>query len=172
MKMLYKEEYKICIVGLGYVGLPLAARFGLKGFDMIGFDINEERVNQLTQQIDINNVISENELETLDNNSNRTSIINELKESNLLINPVPTPINEDKTPDLNPLIASSEMVGGVMKKDSIIIYESTVYPGVTDDICTPILEKKSGLIWNKDFYTGYSPERIVPGDKKIQLKKL
>ena len=165
MKKLNKEDYKICIVGLGYVGLPLAARFSLKGFDVTGFDIKEERINQLVNKIDINDDISDTNLETLVKNSKLTSNIDELKESNIFIITVPTPINEDKTPDLEPLIASSRLVGSIIKKGSIVIYESTVYPGVTDDICTPILEEKSKLIFNEDFSTGYSPERIVPGDK-------
>ena len=165
MKKLNKEDYKICIVGLGYVGLPLAARFSLKGFDVTGFDIKEERINQLVNKIDINDDISDTNLETLVKNSKLTSNIDELKESNIFIITVPTPINEDKTPDLEPLIASSRLVGSKIKKGSIVIYESTVYPGVTDDICTPILEEKSSLIFNEDFSTGYSPERIVPGDK-------
>ena len=165
MKKLNKEDYKICIVGLGYVGLPLAARFSLKGFEVTGFDIKEERINQLVNRIDINNDISDTNLETLVKNSKLTSNLDEIKKSNIFIITVPTPINEDKTPDLKPLKASSELVGGVMQKNSIVIYESTVYPGVTDEICTPILVKKSNLIFNKEFSTGYSPERIVPGDK-------
>jgi UDP-N-acetyl-D-galactosamine dehydrogenase len=171
MKKLNKEDYKICIVGLGYVGLPLAARFSLKGFDVTGFDIKEERINQLVNEIDINNDISTTNLETLVKNSQLTSNINEIKGSNVFIVTVPTPINEDKTPDLKPLKASSELVARVMQKNSIVIYESTVYPGVTDEFCTPILEEKSSLIFNKEFSTGYSPERIVPGDKKILLKQ-
>ena len=165
MKNLNKEDYKICIVGLGYVGLPLAARFSLKGFEVTGFDINEERINQLTNKVDINNDISDASLEILVKNSKLTSNIDEIKGSNIFIITVPTPINKDKTPDLKPLKASSELVGKVMKKDSIVIYESTVYPGVTDEVCTPILEEKSNLIFNKEFSTDYSPERIVPGDK-------
>jgi len=165
MKNLNKEDYKICIIGLGYVGLPLAARFSLKGFDVTGFDIKEDRINQLTNKIDINNDISVTNLEKLVKNSKLTSNIDEITHSNIFIITVPTPINEDKTPDLKPLKASSELVGGVIQKDSIVIYESTVYPGVTDEFCTPILEEKSSLIFNKEFSTGYSPERIVPGDK-------
>jgi UDP-N-acetyl-D-galactosamine dehydrogenase len=172
MKKLNKKNYKICIVGLGYVGLPLAARFSLKGFDVTGFDIKEERINQLVNKIDINNDISTTNLETLVKNSQLTSNINKIKESNVFIVTVPTPINENKTPDLRPLKASSELVGSVMKKGSIVIYESTVYPGVTDEICTPILEEKSSLTFKKDFSTGYSPERIVPGDKVNTLEKI
>jgi len=172
MKNLNKEDYKICIVGLGYVGLPLAARFSLKGFDVTGFDIKEERIYQLVNKIDINNDISDTNLEILVKNSKLTSNIDEIKESNIFIITVPTPINEDKTPDLEPLIASSKLVGSIIKKDSIIIYESTVYPGVTDEICTPILEEKSSLIFNKEFSTGYSPERVVPGDKINTIEKI
>lgn len=172
MKNLNKEDYKICIVGLGYVGLPLAARFSLKGFDVTGFDIKEERINQLVNKIDINNDISDTNLETLVKNSKLTSNSDEIKECNIFIITVPTPINEDKTPDLEPLITSSKLVGSIIKKGSIVIYESTVYPGVTDEICTPILEEKSNLIFNKDFSTGYSPERIVPGDKVNTIEKI
>ena len=164
MKKLNKEDYKICIIGLGYVGLPLAARFSLKGFDVTGFDIKEERINQLVNKIDINNDISDKNLESLVKNSKLTSNVDEIKGNNIFIVTVPTPINEDKTPDLKPLKASSELVGSVMQKNSIVIYESTVYPGVTDEFCTPILKKKSSLVFNKEFSTGYSPERIVPGD--------
>ena len=172
MKKLNKEDYKICLVGLGYVGLPLAARFSLKGFDVTGFDINEERINQLANKIDINNDISDINLEILVNNSKLTSNIDEIIESNIFIITVPTPINEDKTPDLEPLIASSNLVGSIIKKGSIVIYESTVYPGVTDEICTPVLEEKSKLIFNKEFSTGYSPERIVPGDTINTIEKI
>ena len=172
MKKFNKEDYKICIVGLGYVGLPLAARFSLKGFNVTGFDIKEERINQLSDQIDINNDISKKNLEILVKNSKLTSNINEIKECNIFIITVPTPINEDKTPDLGPLIASSELVGSMINKDSIVIYESTVYPGVTDEICTPILEEKSNLTFNKEFSTGYSPERIVPGDSVNTIEKI
>ena len=172
MKNLNKEDYKICIVGLGYVGLPLAARFSLKGYDVTGFDIKEERINQLINKIDINNDIPGTNLVTLVKNSKLTSNINEIKESNIFIITVPTPINEDKTPDLEPLIASSKLVGSIIKKGSIVIYESTVYPGVTDEVCAPILEKKSGLIFNEEFSIGYSPERIVPGDKVNTIEKI
>jgi len=172
MKKFNKKDYKICIVGLGYVGLPLAARFALKGFNVTGFDINEERVSQLINKIDVNDDISHENLEILSKNVKLTTHINDIKESNVFIVTVPTPINEDKTPNLGPLISASELVGSVIKKNSIVIYESTVYPGVTDDICTPILEEKSKLIFNEDFSTGYSPERIVPGDKINTIEKI
>ena len=170
--MLNKEDFKICIVGLGYVGLPLAARFSLKGFNIVGFDIKEERINQLINKIDVNNDISDKNLNTLVKNSKLTSNIDEIKESNIFIITVPTPINEDKTPDLKPLIASSELIGSLIKKESLVIYESTVYPGVTDEVCTPILEKKSGFTINEQFSTGYSPERIVPGDTVNTIEKI
>ena len=172
MKSLNKEDYRICIVGMGYVGLPLAARFSLMGFDVTGFDIKEERINQLVNKIDINNDISDTNLKSLVQNSKLTSNIDEIKENNIFIITVPTPINEDKTPDLEPLITSSKLVGSIIKKGSIVIYESTVYPGVTDEICTPILEEKSNLVFNEEFSTGYSPERIVPGDKINTIEKI
>ncbi|MDA9921233.1 nucleotide sugar dehydrogenase [Gammaproteobacteria bacterium] len=167
-----KSDYKICIVGLGYVGLPLAARFSLKGFNVIGYDINEERVNQLKDNIDINNDVSKRNLKNLTKNCNLISNINKAEQCNVYIVTVPTPINDDKTPDLKPLISSSELVGSIIKKGSIVIYESTVYPGVTDDICTPVLEEKSSLIFNEEFSTGYSPERIVPGDSVNTIEKI
>lgn len=172
MKNFNKKDYKICIVGLGYVGLPLAARFALKGFNVTGFDTKEERVNQLINKIDINDDISYENLEILSKNAKLTTHVNDIKESNVFIVTVPTPINEDKTPNLGPLISASELVGSVIKKNSIVIYESTVYPGVTDDICTPILEEKSKLIFNEEFSTGYSPERIVPGDTVNTIEKI
>ena len=172
MKKFNKKDYKICIVGLGYVGLPLAARFALKGFNVTGFDTKEERVNQLINKIDINDDISYENLEILSKNAKLTTHVNDIKESNVFIVTVPTPINDDKTPNLGPLISASELVGSVIKKNSIVIYESTVYPGVTDDICTPILEEKSKLIFNEEFSTGYSPERIVPGDKVNTIEKI
>ena len=170
--MINKEDFKICIVGLGYVGLPLAARFALKGFDVTGFDINEERINQLLKQIDINNDISDKNLETLIKKSKLTSKANEITNHNIYIITVPTPINKDKTPDLCPLIETSELIGSIINKGSIIIYESTVYPGVTDEVCSPILEEKSSLKLNIDFSTGYSPERIVPGDSVNTIEKI
>ena len=172
MKKFNKNDYKICIVGLGYVGLPLAARFSLKGFNVIGFDTKTERVNQLINKIDVNEDISHENLEILSKNVKLTTNIDDTKECNVFIVTVPTPINEDKTPNLGPLISASELVGSVIKKNSIVTYESTVYPGVTDDICTPILEEKSKLIFNEEFSTGYSPERIVPGDKANTIEKI
>ena len=169
---LNKSSYKICVIGLGYVGLPLATRFSLKGFDVLGFDINKTRINELKNSIDSNNDMDSAEIRNLLKGCNLSSEKEDLKDRNIFIVTVPTPINEDKTPDLGPIISSSDLVGSFISKDSIVIYESTVYPGVTDDICTPILEEKSGLIFNQDFFTGYSPERIVPGDKINTIEKI
>ena len=170
--MLNKEDYKICIVGLGYVGLPLAARFAMKGFNIIGFDIKEERVNQLIEQIDVNEDIDNDSLNYLSKNSLLTSNIDQLTGCNIFIVKVPTPINDDKTPDLKTLIASSKVVGRLIQEGSMVIYESTVYPGVTDEVCTPILEEESNLVFNIDFSTGYSPERVVPGDDNNTIEKI
>jgi UDP-N-acetyl-D-galactosamine dehydrogenase len=167
-----KSDYKICIVGLGYVGLPLAARFSLKGFDVIGFDINETRINELRNNIDHNNDIELEHLKAFNSNSQISSDSSDIKDCNIFIVTVPTPINKDKTPNLEPVINSSKLIGGLMTKGSIVIYESTVYPGVTDDICMPVLERESAFIFNKDFSTGYSPERIVPGDKVNTIEKI
>lgn len=169
---LNKSDYKICIVGLGYVGLPLAARFSLKKFNVVGFDIDNKRVEELSNNIDRNSDIDLENLKVLNQNSQLTSSLCDTRDCGIFIVTVPTPINDDKTPDLNPIIASSKLVASIMKKGSIVIYESTVYPGVTDEICTPILEQESKMIFNKDFYTGYSPERIVPGDKVNTIEKI
>lgn len=168
----YKDKYKICIIGLGYVGLPLAARFSLKGFDVMGFDISQSRVEELKNSIDRNNDMDSSEITNLLEDGKLSSNEEDLKDRNIFIVTVPTPINEDKTPDLNPVTSASQLVGKYIKKGSIVIYESTVYPGVTDDICTPILEEISGLIFNQGFSTGYSPERIVPGDRVNTIEKI
>ena len=167
-----KEKYKICILGLGYVGLPLATRFSLKGYNVVGYDINERRIEELTNQFDRNDDVTKDSLTTLNNKAKLTSNILDINDSNIFIVTVPTPINKDKTPDLNPLINSTKLIGKIMTKGSIVIYESTVYPGVTDEVCTPILEEESKLTFNKDFSTGYSPERIVPGDKVNTIEKI
>jgi len=169
---LNKSDYKICVVGLGYVGLPLAARFALKEFNVVGFDINKNRVHELIKNVDRNDDIELENLIALNKNSQLTSRSSDIKDCNIFIVTVPTPINDDKTPDLKPIISSSELIGSIMMKNSIVIFESTVYPGVTDDICTPLLEKESNLVFNKDFSTGYSPERIVPGDKVNTIEKI
>ena len=167
-----KDKYKICIIGLGYVGLPLAARFSLKGFNVLGFDINQDRVEELKNLVDRNNDMDILDINILLEGCKLSSNPDDLLDRNIFIVTVPTPINEDKTPDLDPIIKSSKLVGKYISKDSIVIYESTVYPGVTDDVCTPILEKESGLVFNEGFFTGYSPERIVPGDKVNTIEKI
>jgi len=167
-----KNKYNICIVGLGYVGLPLLNRFSTKGYSTTGFDINELRVNELRDSIDSNNDIDISDLQNINLKSQITSSIENIKDCNVFIITVPTPINEDKTPDLAPIISATKLIGKIIKSGSIVIYESTVYPGVTDDICTPILEDESNLAFNKDFYTGYSPERLVPGDKVNTIEKI
>ena len=153
----------IAIIGLGYVGLPLAVAFGSK-YNTIGFDINTNRVTELANGID----------KTLESDADKikgatqlkfSSNIDDLKLCDLFIVTVPTPINQFKAPDLAPLLKASEMIGKVMKKGAIVIYESTVYPGCTEEDCVPVLEKNSGLKFNEDFFCGYSPERINPGDK-------
>lgn len=172
MKNFSKKDYHICIVGLGYVGLPLAARFVLKGFNVIGYDNNHQRISDLQNAQDINNDIDINSLNNFSKNTILTSNPIDIKKSNVFIVTVPTPINNDQSPDLGPVIEASKLIGSIMKKGSIVIYESTVYPGVTDDICTPVLSEKSGLTFNKDFVTGYSPERVVPGDKVNTIESI
>ena len=167
------QNKKIAIIGLGYVGLPLAIEFGKK-FNVIGFDINKDRINQLKKHEDPNLEISKKEfLESI--NLNFSNVVDDLKSCNIFIVTVPTPIDNHKKPDLSALKRSSETIGSILKKDDIVIYESTVYPGATEEFCVPILEKQSGLKFNIDFYCGYSPERINPGDKKhtlIDIKKV
>ena len=166
-------DKKIAIIGLGYVGLPLAVEFGKK-FDTIGFDINESRIQELKQGKDTTLEVDSKELKQATQLSYTTNI-NDIKDCNIYIVTVPTPIDEYKNPDLTPLIKSSETVGLLLNKGDIVIYESTVYPGATEEVCVPILEQQSGLKFNQDFYCGYSPERINPGDKEhrvINIKKV
>ncbi|HEY5916104.1 MAG TPA: nucleotide sugar dehydrogenase [Chryseolinea sp.] len=154
---------KIGIIGLGYVGLPLAVEFGKK-FDVIGFDINKDRINELKSGYDRTHEVEADTLNTLPQ-LKYTNVLDDLREVKYFIVTVPTPIDEFKKPDLRPLELASGSVGSVLKKGDIVIYESTVYPGCTEEICVPILEKVSGLKFNRDFFCGYSPERINPGDK-------
>ena len=167
------KNKKIAIIGLGYVGLPLAVEFGKK-FEVIGFDINKNRIDLLKKNEDQNLEISKKEF--LDSiHLNFSNIVDDIKDCNIYIVTVPTPIDNHKKPNLSALKKSSEIIGSVLKKNDIVIYESTVYPGATEEFCAPILEKKSGLKFNIDFYCGYSPERINPGDKKhklIDIKKI
>ena len=158
---------KIAVIGLGYVGLPLAVEFSKKR-KVIGYDINKDRIADLEKGIDITGELNKQELNK-DLSITYTTNLDKLKECTIFIITVPTPINNNKKPDLTPLEKSSSSIGKIIKKNDIIIYESTVYPGATEEICVPILEKESGLIFNKDFYCGYSPERINPGDKKHRI---
>ena len=160
MNILDKKNSKIAIIGLGYVGLPLAVEFG-KDRPTIGFDTNNERIKELksgkdlTLEVDTKDILDSHLLEF-------TSNLNDLKDSKVFIVTVPTPIDSAKRPDLEPIIKASHSVGNILKKNDIVIYESTVYPGCTEEVCVPILEKTSGLKYNKDFFCGYSPERINP----------
>ncbi len=165
------KSKKISVIGLGYVGLPLAVAFAEK-FQVIGYDIDQSRIEDLKSEIDKTYEIDELLLKSVKDNISYTSSIKDIKDCNIFIITVPTPIDDANRPDLTPLIKSSIAVGSVLKKDDIVIYESTVYPGVTRDICVPELEKSSGLIFNKDFFCGYSPERINPGDKKRTVKNI
>jgi len=163
---------KICVIGLGYVGLPLAAAFSSK-YDVVGLDIYQERIDELSRAFDRTLELNEAQLqEAINNGIKFTCNIDDIKDCNVYIVTVPTPIDKNKRPDLTPLIKASETVGKVLKKDDIVIYESTVYPGATEEDCVPILEKVSGLEFNKDFYCGYSPERINPGDKEHTVTKI
>lgn len=161
---------RICIIGLGYVGLPLAVEFG-KSYQTIGFEINIERVEELQKGIDATLEVDAELLQQAKKLS-YTYNIEDIKRSDVYIVTVPTPIDKHKNPDLTPLIKASELLGKVLKPNNIVIYESTVYPGATEEICAPILSKVSGLILNKDFYLGYSPERINPGDKEHRVTNI
>jgi UDP-N-acetyl-D-galactosamine dehydrogenase len=166
-----KSDIKIAIIGLGYVGLPLAVEFAKK-YQVIGFDINQNRIEELEKNNDSTLEIKDEAISSVRGNLNFTSNINDTKDCNIYIVCIPTPIDEFNKPNLEPLISSSKSVGTVIKKDDIIIYESTVYPGVTEDVCVKELEQSSGLKFNKDFFCGYSPERINPGDKVNTLTKI
>lgn len=166
---MYKDK-KIAVIGLGYVGLPLAVEFGKK-YQVLGFDINQTRIAELQQGYDRTLESNREEIEA----SKYLSFsyeIDMLKKYNIFIVTVPTPIDKFNAPDLTPLLKASEMLGKIIKKDDIVIYESTVYPGCTEEDCVPIIEKFSGLKYNIDFYCGYSPERINPGDKVNTLTKI
>jgi len=163
---------KICIIGLGYVGLPLAHAFS-KRYQVVGFDINKPRVDELSSGYDRTLELTKEEVEeSISNGMIYTTSIDEIKDCNVYIVTVPTPIDSSNRPDLTPLIKSSQTIGKVLKRDDIVIYESTVYPGVTEEVCVPELESISGLKFNQDFYCGYSPERINPGDKEHTVTKI
>ena len=154
---------RICVIGQGYVGLPLAVEFG-KHYPTVGFDINQNRINELKSGVDSTLECSSEELKEGIHLSFSYDL-SEIEQSNVYIITVPTPIDKYKTPDLTPLIKASEMLGKIVKKGDHVVYESTVYPGATEEDCIPLIEKHSGLKLNEDFFAGYSPERINPGDK-------
>ncbi|MDB2648001.1 nucleotide sugar dehydrogenase [Flavobacteriaceae bacterium] len=157
------KKLNIAIIGQGYVGLPLAIEFGKK-YKTFGYDINFERIKELKKYYDHTKEASSDQIKN-SKNLVFTSNLDDITNSNIFIVTVPTPIDEFKTPDLKPLIRASEMIGKILKKQDIVIYESTVFPGCTEEVCVPILESNSNLEYNSDFFCGYSPERIVPGDK-------
>jgi len=166
------RDSKIAVVGLGYVGLPLAHAFSSK-YKVIGFDIAQWRIDELMNGIDRTLELSEAQVkEALSNDMTFTRDLKDISDCNIYIVTVPTPIDKHKKPDLTPLIKASETIGKVLKKDDIVIYESTVYPGATEEECVPVLEKFSNLNFNKDFFCGYSPERINPGDKEHTVTKI
>ena len=176
------KNKKIAIIGLGYVGLPLAVEFA-KIFQVVGFDINEQRIKELRNNEDVTLETTSEELESVNAvssealNSRTTGLwisnqLDDIADCNFYVVTVPTPVDKNNRPDLTPLYKASETVGRILSKDDIVIYESTVFPGATEDECRPILEKFSGLTFNKDFYLGYSPERINPGDKEHTVTKI
>ncbi len=168
--MMNINDIKIAVIGLGYVGLPLAVEFG-KHRSVVGFDIHAERISALKAGTDHTLEVSNDELAS-SKQLQFSSDINALKDCNFFIVTVPTPIDAYKQPDLTPLIKASEAIGSLLKKDDIVVYESTVYPGATEEVCIPVLEKVSGLTFNQDFYAGYSPERINPGDKEHRVTNI
>jgi UDP-N-acetyl-D-galactosamine dehydrogenase len=172
------KDIKIAVIGLGYVGLPLARLFATK-YPVVGFDINQSRVSSLKSGTDTTLEIDDVSLQNVlvDNNEGKvglycTTSLSDIANCNYFIITVPTPVDKNNRPDLNPLYKSSESVGKILKKGDIVIYESTVYPGVTEEQCIPVLERVSGLIFNEDFFAGYSPERINPGDKEHTVEKI
>lgn len=169
---------KIAVIGLGYVGLPLARLFATK-YAVVGFDINQQRITELNQGNDFTLEVSNQDLNAVLKQDNSEAVglynsnkLDDIKDCNIYIVTVPTPVDKHNRPDLTPLYKSSETVGKVIAKGDIVIYESTVYPGVTEDECIPVVEKISGLTFNKDFFAGYSPERINPGDKEHTVEKI
>ena len=168
-KLVSKEE-KLALVGLGYVGMPIAVAFAKKGLDVIGFDLNKEKIDLYKSGVDPTTEVGDEVIRTttLDFTADETR----LEEAKFIIVAVPTPVNTDHTPDLTPVIGASEIVGRNLSKGTIVVYESTVYPGCTEDVCIPILEKESGMKCGVDFKIGYSPERINPGDKVHRLENI
>ncbi len=166
------KNNKICVIGLGYVGLPLAHAFSEK-YEVVGFDISAWRIDELSAGHDRTLELNETQVNEAIQNGMKFSLdVDDIKDCNIFIVTVPTPIDKNKRPDLTPLIKASETIGKVLKKDDIVIYESTVYPGATEEECVPVLEKFSKMKFNEDFYCGYSPERINPGDKEHTVTKI
>ena len=165
--MIELKDARIAVVGLGYVGLPLAVEFG-RHFPVVGYDLHAQRIAELRSGVDRTLEVTSERLRELSKLS-YTSDLEDLRQCNVFIITVPTPVDSAHRPDFDPLLKSSAAIGSVLKKDDIVIYESTVYPGVTEEVCMPVLESASGLRFNEDFYCGYSPERINPGDKKHQV---
>ena len=163
------NDQKICVIGLGYVGLPLAHAFSEK-FKVVGFDINKARVDELNDGFD--RTLELNETQVKESLKNGMIFTTNLEDSNIYIVTVPTPIDENNEPNLTPIVKSTESISKILKQDDIVIYESTVYPGVTEEVCVPILEEGSGLKFNSGFFCGYSPERINPGDKEHTVTKI
>ena len=166
------REIKICVIGLGYVGLPLARLFSTK-YNTVGFDMSSNRVNALMSGHDTTLEVPDELLQTaLANGFVCTSDIDAIRDCNFYVVAVPTPVDENNNPDLRPLYNASETIGKVISRGDIVVYESTVYPGVTENECIPVIEKVSGLKFNEDFFAGYSPERINPGDKQHTVEKI
>jgi len=166
------NDIKIAVIGLGYVGLPLAHAFSEK-YEVVGFDIAQWRIDELKSGHDRTLELSDEQVkEAISNGMKFTNVLDEIADCNVYVVTVPTPIDDHKRPDLTPLLKASESIGKVLKKDDIVIYESTVYPGATEEDCVPVLEKVSGLKFNEDFFCGYSPERINPGDKEHTVTKI
>ena len=170
---MFSNEIRVCVIGLGYVGLPLARLFSTK-FRTIGFDMNQSRVDSLMSGHDATLEVSDERLQEAINvhGFRCTTSLEEIRDCNFYVVAVPTPVDENNRPDLRPLWGASETVGKVISKGDIVVYESTVYPGVTEDECLPVVEKVSGLKFNEDFFAGYSPERINPGDKEHTVEKI
>ena len=167
------NKTKIAVIGLGYVGLPLARLFSTK-YPTVGYDLSEKRVQRLMEGFDDTREVDDALLQTAirDNGFVCTSDLEKIRDCNVYIVAVPTPVDVNNRPDLTPLIGASTTVGKVIAKGDVVIYESTVYPGVTEEECLPVVEKISGLKFNEDFYAGYSPERINPGDKEHTVEKI
>ena len=165
------KDKKLAIIGLGYVGIPLAIEFIKQDFEVIGFDINEVRINELKKGVDVTGEVDLIDLEAM-KKIQFTYDSADLNTADIYIITVPTPIDKSKQPDLKPILNASKLVGECLSKNNIVIYESTVYPGCTEEDCVPVLEKYSGMTFNEDFYCGYSPERINPGDKKRRVHNI